>query len=79
MSGRLLVLIHVHFVEGDLAVVLLRELIDDWHHRLARTAPWSPEVEEDRDLGAEDFRLEFCVGEGESHGEGGDVVKIEGV
>ncbi len=61
------VLVHVHFVERDFACVLRAEFLDDRNHGLARAAPWSPKVDEDRDGRFQDFAFKFGVGEGGGH------------
>src|SRR2546426_10785377 len=46
LGRRLDIVVGVHFVESDLAVELVRQLLDDGRHHAAGTAPRRPEVHE---------------------------------
>ena len=55
-------IVHVHF--DDLHFTFTsRQLLDNREHSLARTTPWSPEVDKDRHIGLEDFGVERCIGD----------------
>jgi len=56
-----LVLVHVHLRHLHLALVLLRDFLDDWGHDAARAAPFRPEIDEDRNLRLEHLGVECAV------------------
>jgi hypothetical protein len=56
-----LVLIHVHFGDLQLVAILSGKLFQDWANHFARTAPFSPEVEENWFIGLEDVLFERGV------------------
>src|SRR6266446_7477546 len=56
------VLIDVDLGNSDLALHVARQLLQEGRNRLARTAPFRPEVDQHRTGGAEDVGVEGCIG-----------------
>src|SRR5262249_3118937 len=57
----LLVLVHIYLRDLELARVFLGDLVEHRRDRLARAAPFGPVVDQDGDLGLQDFGLEGRV------------------
>jgi hypothetical protein len=70
--GRILVDVYLH--QADLARLFIDHLLDGGGQLAAGTAPWSPEIDQDRRLvrGVDDIGLEAAVGRfPDQHGGGG--------
>ena len=48
LSGQFLVLVNIDLTNAYLAIVLFGELVEDRPERFARTAPFSPEIDQNR-------------------------------
>jgi hypothetical protein len=60
-SSGLMIVVRIDFANLDSPGILSRQLFDRWHQMTARTAPWSPEVNQNRFSRFKYFRLEVCV------------------
>ena len=58
------IVIHIHLAHGGVSGNVCRQVLNDRCHDVARTAPWRPEIDEDRLGAVEDVTLESCLGEG---------------
>src|SRR5690349_3298910 len=59
--GDLRIVVDVDLDHLEAAVVLARQLVDRWGDRLARPAPWGPEIDQNRLIGLQHFGIEVSV------------------
>lgn len=59
--------VHVDFAHFGHAIQLAGDLVNHGADHFARSAPFSPKVHKDREVGVDHFRLEIHVGKFESH------------
>src|SRR5690349_16107706 len=61
--GRLAVVVDVQFADLCLARILGRDNVNGWRHHPARSAPFSPEINQHRFRRVEHLGVEGCVGQ----------------
>lgn len=62
LASNIWIFVSIQLENLDLALKFLRDLVNNWSNHAAWSAPWSPEVNQDRNVTLKDILFKGCVG-----------------